>query len=186
MHVRSAEVTDAEEILDIYSYYVIHTAITFDYEVPELEEFADHIADVLEDYPFLVLEDEGAIQGYAYAGPLKDRAAYARSCETSIYVRNNARRKGYGRILYQELEKDLSELGILNLYACIASPIEQDDCLTRDSEFFHTRLGYTLAGTFHQCGYKFGRWYDVIWMEKMIGHHVPDQIDLRLLRRILT
>ena len=171
MQVRSAQVTDAEQILDIYSHYIKHTAITFDYAVPDLEEFASHIAGVLERYPFLVLEEGGVIEGYAYAGPLKDRQAYERSCETSIYVRSNSRRKGYGRILYQELERDLSARGILNLYACIASPIGRDDYLTRDSELFHTRLGYTLAGTFHQCGYKFGNWYDVIWMEKLIGNH---------------
>ena len=64
-------------------------------------------------------------------------------------------------------------MGVLNLYACIGYPQAEDEYLTKNSAQFHEHLGFTLAGTFHNCGYKFGRWYDMIWMEKVIGEHRP-------------
>ena len=70
-------------------------------------------------------------------------------------------------------------MGILNLYACIAVPDEEDEYLTRSSADFHTHMGYSLAGTFRQCGYKFGRWYNMIWMEKIVGGHYSDQPGVR-------
>ena len=71
-------------------------------------------------------------------------------------------------MLYRALEEKLKEQGILNLYACIADPVTEDEYLTKDSERFHERLGYTKVGQFHGCGFKFGRRYDMIWMEKII------------------
>jgi len=118
-----------------------------------------------------VAEEGGVILGYAYAGPFVGRAAYGHCCELSIYLDRAARRKGYGRRLYEALEAELSSRGVLNLYACIGDPGEEDEYLTRDSERFHRRLGFTLAGRFHACGRKFGRWYNMIWMEKIIGEH---------------
>ena len=70
-------------------------------------------------------------------------------------------------------------MGILNLYACIAVPEAEDETLTLDSVRFHARMGYVEAGHYHWCGYKFGRWYDMVWMEKMIGEHRPDQPPVR-------
>ncbi|MBP5305072.1 MAG: GNAT family N-acetyltransferase, partial [Lachnospiraceae bacterium] len=101
----------------------------------------------------------------------KGRAAYDRSCEMTIYLDKDAKKKGYGRKLYTALEEELKKRGMLNLYACIGSPIVEDEYLTKNSEEFHAHLGYTKVGTFHKCGYKFGRWYDMIWMEKFIGEH---------------
>lgn len=171
MQIRSATPKDAAGLLEIYAYYVEHTAITFEYDVPSLEEFRDRIENTLAKYPYLVLEEEGKIVGYAYAGVFKNRAAYCYSCETSIYIDREKRRQGYGRILYEALEEKLKAIGIKNLYACIGVPVSDDPYLTKDSEFFHRRLGYTKVGSFHKCGYKFGRWYDMIWMEKFIGDH---------------
>lgn len=172
MVIRSASTADAARILEIYAYYVVNTAITFEYEVPTLCEFRERVKSTLERYPYIVIEEDGEIVGYAYAGPFKERAAYDRSCEVSIYLDRDSRGKGYGRALYEELEKRLASRGILNLYACIASPIEEDEYLTDDSERFHARLGYERVGEFHQCGYKFERWYNMVWMEKLIGEHV--------------
>lgn len=69
--------------------------------------------------------------------------------------------------------------GILNLNACIGYPREEDAYLTRDSVRFHEKLGYRMVGEFHQCGYKFGRWYDMVWMEKIIGEHRDNQPAVR-------
>ena len=172
MKIRYAVPEDAGSLLEIYAYYVENTAISFECSVPSLEEFRDRIEGILEKYPYLVLEEDGIIQGYTYAGAFKKREAYDCSCEVSIYLRKDARGKGYGRLLYQALEKELKSMGILNLYACIGDPIVEDQYLTRNSEQFHSHLGYTRVGVFHRCGHKFGRWYNMIWMEKIIGEHI--------------
>ena len=171
MNIRSATKEDAVRLLEIYAYYVTDTAITFEYEVPSLSEFEGRIENTLKKYPYLVIEDNGVIYGYAYAGVFKGRAAYDRSCEMTIYLDKDAKKKGYGKKLYTALEEELKKRGMLNLYACIGSPIVEDEYLTRNSEEFHAHLGYTKVGTFHKCGYKFGRWYDMCWMEKLIGEH---------------
>ncbi len=175
MIIRKATEEDAPRLLDIYSYYVKQTAVSFEYDVPTEDGFRERIRNTLLKYPYIVLEDEGTVRGYAYAGPFKARAAYDRSCEVTVYVSKDAHGKGYGRALYTVLEKELKERGILNMYACISSPHEPDEYLTDDSERFHRRMGFVRAGEFHMCGYKFGRWYDMIWMEKFIGDHISGQ-----------
>ena len=169
--IRSASVDDAEALLNIYAYYVENTAITFEYDVPTLEEFQKRITNTLKKYPYLVIEKEGMILGYAYAGVFKDRAAYDWSAETTIYLKYDAVKCGLGRMLYEALEEEMKTRGFLNLYACIGYPIEEDEYLTKNSAQFHAHLGYRFVGEFYQCGYKFGRWYNMIWMEKLIGEH---------------
>ena len=122
-------------------------------------------------YPYLVVEENGVIQGYAYAGPFVGRAAYDWSCEMTIYLDHNVQKCGMGRKLYETMEQELGKMGILNLYACIGYPDKDDEYLTTNSADFHAHLGYTRVGLFHKCGYKFGRWYHMIWMEKIIGKH---------------
>ena len=167
--IREAGVADAARLLEIYAYYVQNTAITFEYDVPSLSEFQRRIRNMKRRYPYLVIERDGVIQGYAYAGPFVGRAAYAWSCELSIYLDRAARKRGLGRRLYEALEARLREMGILNLYACIGYPETEDEYLTRNSADFHAHLGFATVGEFHNCGYKFGRWYHMIWMEKLIG-----------------
>ena len=168
MTIRSAERSDAARLLEIYAYYVENTAITFEYDVPTLSEFTERIEKISAQYPYLVLEENGVIQGYAYAEPFHTRAAYAHCCELSIYLDLHAHGRGYGRLLYSALENELRNMGKRNFYACIASPITEDAYLTNNSEQFHSHLGFVKVGRFHQCGYKFGRRYDMIYMEKII------------------
>lgn len=169
--VRMATVGDAAELLKIYAPYVEQTAITFEYEVPSLQEFASRIEHTLKKYPYLVAEKDGRIVGYAYAGSFNERAAYDWAVETSIYVDQNAKKMGIGRTLYEALEDVLKRQGILNLNACIGYPEHEDEYLTKNSVEFHAHLGYRFVGEFKQCGYKFGRWYNMVWMEKHIGEH---------------
>ncbi len=169
--VRSAKIEDAECILNIYSYYVKNTAITFEYDVPTLLEFQRRMKETMKKYPYLVIEKDGMIQGYAYAGVFKGRAAYDWSCELTVYIDYKAQKCGFGRKIYDALEAKLRDMGILNLYACIAYPVVEDEYLTKNSAEFHAHLGFSKVGEFHQCGCKFGHWYDMIWMEKMIGKH---------------
>ena len=167
--IRTVRDEDAPELLKFYNYYIENTAIHFDYDPWTLEQFTDRMHQIKEGYPYLVAEQDGKLLGFAYAGVFKDRAAYDRSCEVTIYVDRDYKGKGYGRALYESLEKALRKTGITNLYACIGDPIEEDEYLTRDSEHFHQHMGYTKIGEFHKCGYKFGRRYNMIWMEKIIS-----------------
>lgn len=177
INIRIADISDAEELLGIYAPYVTDTAVSFEYEVPSLREFSDRIYSVLQKYPYLVAEEENGIIGYAYASPFKQRAAYDRSVETSIYVKKGYTGKGCGGGLYRALEEILKSQNILNLNACIAYIETEDAHLTNNSMHFHEHMGYRLVGKFNNCGYKFGKWYDMIWMEKIIGEHVskPEQ-----------
>lgn len=171
IEIRVATPDDAEALLAVYAPYVTDTAISFECEVPAVEEFRRRIVHTLQRYPYLVALRDGAIAGYAYAGPFVGRAAYDWSVETSIYVARHARRAGLGRALYTALENILREMGVRNLNACIGYPKKEDEYLTTNSVDYHRHLGYAWVGRFHDSGCKFGRWYDMVWMEKIIGNH---------------
>lgn len=173
--IRTAAPADAPELLAIYAPYITDTAVSFEYDVPSVDEFTARIRTTLVKYPYLVAESEGRIVGYCYVSILHGRQAYDWSVETSIYVEQNCKRMGIGRKLHDALEQALSAMGILNLYACIAFPIGEDPYLTEDSVHFHEHLGYEHTAHFHKCGYKFNRWYDIVWMEKTIGEHLGKQ-----------
>ena len=173
--IRTARPLDASALLSVYAPYVQQTAITFEYDVPSLEEFTRRIEQTLARYPYLIAEKNAEIVGYAYASPLHSRPAYDWAVETSIYVSQTCRKSGIGRALHDALENVLQAQGILNMNACIAVPTIEDEYLTRNSQEFHTHLGYRLVGEFHACGYKFHRWYNMVWMEKQIGEHLENQ-----------
>lgn len=169
--VREAVSGDAGRLAEIYSHYVRNTAVSFEYEPPTAEEFAGRMKEITGRYPFFVVEKDGVVMGYAYARELSKRAAYDHSSELTIYLLNGEQRQGMGRLLYERLEEALEKMGICNLYACIAYPETEDEYLTRNSAEFHKHLGFNEVGKFHNCGLKFGRWYHVVWMEKLIGKH---------------
>ena len=126
-------------------------------------------------YPYLVALIGDKLVGYAYAGTFKARKAYDWSVETSIYVDKDYERLGIGKALYKALEEVLKKMHILNVNACITYPKEEDEYVTKDSARFHEYMGYQLVGRFHDSGYKFGRWYDMVWMEKLFGEHRDHQ-----------
>lgn len=168
---RNATTDDAPRILEIYKYYVEKTVITFEWTVPSLEEFKGRMKRTMEKYPYIVALQDGKIIGYSYVGAFVGRAAYDWAVETTIYLDAAERHHGAGKKLYLVMEEILKRMHILNLNACIGYPKEEDEYLTKNSALFHEHLGYKLVGEFHDCGYKFGRWYDMVWMEKMIGEH---------------
>jgi phosphinothricin acetyltransferase len=182
MNIREAVIADAKAIQAIYAPYVEQTAVTFEYNVPSEEEFRKRIETVKQKYPWIVAERlrvgdgtsgmaDGKIVGYAYASAFKPRDAYQWAVETSIYVDGSMKRCGIGRQLHEALEQRLKAQGILNMNACISFIETEDEYLTQDSVRFHEQLGYKEVAHFHLCGKKFGRWYDMIWMEKIIGEH---------------
>ena len=181
--IRDAAMTDAARIREIYDYYVQHTAISFEYATPTQAEMEARMRRTMVRYPYLVAERDGVVQGYAYAGAFHPRAAYDWCCELTVYVARDTRRCGMGRRLYEALEQALREMGVCNLYACIACPEQEDEYLTRSSMEFHEHLGFRQAGLFRECGYKFGRWYHMVWMEKLIGAHRAAQPPVRPYRQ---
>lgn len=173
MKIRVATIEDAEEIRAIYAPYVINTAVTFDYDVPTTEEFQRRIGNTLNTYPYLVAMENDSIAGYAYANPFHSREAYKHSAELSIYVKEDERGKGIGQELYLKLEEMLSKQNVYLVHACISVPEGQDEHLTNDSEAFHKKMGFKTVGKHELCGYKFGKWYSVIWMDKVIQERKP-------------
>ena len=178
--IRLATTADAEALASIYAPYVRDTAVSFELEPPSSAEFARRIGRTLAQYPYLVAERDGAIVGYAYAGPFKERAAYAASVELSVYVDAGCRGGGVGSALYSVLERNLVEMGVTNLYACIAYPPLEDEYLTYASVQFHEHMGFEIVGRFHGCARKFGRAYDMVWMEKRVGEHAEPDNDSAL------
>lgn len=163
--IRMATADDAKEILGIYAPYVTDTTVSFEYDIPTVDDFVERMRNTLTKYPYLVAVLENRILGYAYASTFKNRAAYDWAVEVTVYVHQDFKAKGIGKKLYSTLEKILKKQNIINLNACIAYP-------NPDSVDFHKHMGYKTVGHFTKCGYKFGTWYDMVWMEKIIGEHL--------------
>ena len=159
--IRIAEERDIPAILEIYGPYVLNTTITFEYDVPTREEFTRRFRDITRQFPWLVYEEDGEILGYAYASAPYARAAYAWCAEPSVYLKPEARGRGIGRKLYAALEQILDCQGYQVLYALVT---QENEASLR----FHERCGYRVSVLFPNCGFKFGRWLGVIWMEKRL------------------
>ena len=169
--LRFATPADAEALVAIYAPYILKTAITYEYEIPSTAEFAGRIETYSRKYPYLVAEINGTPVGYAYACPLGTRPAFDWAVETAIYIREDCKGMGIGKALYDKLEAILGAMGIRTMTAAVASVSREDPYLTNASIAFHLRMGFTPVGTFHNAGCKFGRWYDLTWLEKAIGEY---------------
>ena len=158
--MRDAAPEDAGACAAIYAPYVTDTAVTFEYEPPDPAEMARRIAEAQRRHAWLVLEDDdGAVAGYAYAGPFKERAAYRWSCEVSVYLAPGRRRTGGGRQLYEALFDRLAERGFRRLVAVMTLPNDA-------SEGLHRALGFEPVGTFRRIGWKHGQWRAVAWAQR--------------------
>ena len=166
--IRDVQLKDAERLVEIYSPYVLHTAVSFEIDVPSVTEFEERIKNITEKYPYLVCEKDGKIIGYVYASAYSSRKAYDWTVGTSIYIDEAFRRCGAGSLLYKELEKRLKAIGIVNLLAGVAYCEEEDEYLTHDSPKFHLKQGYVEVAHMKSVGKKFDRWYDLKWYQKII------------------
>lgn len=165
--LRLATPADAAELLKIYAPFVASedrnlSDVSFEYEVPGVEEFAGRIRDISAAYPYLVCEQEGRLLGYAYAHPYIQRAAYQWGAEVTIYLAPEGQGRGLGRVLYTALEKLLRKQGVVVLYACVTASNEH-------SVKMHEALGYKIIGRFDNTGFKHGHWLDMVWLEKRIA-----------------
>ena len=163
MLVRDAEERDAAACAAIYAPYVTDTAITFETEPPSATEMAARIADAQRTHAWLVLEDDGAVVGYAYGSVWKTRAAYRWACEVSAYLEPGRRRTGGGRLLYEALLERLTARGFRVAVAGMTLP-------NQASEEFHRAMGFEPVGTHRRIGYKHGAWHDVAWTQRMLAH----------------
>ena len=167
LSVRPVQISDAERLAEIYSYYVNDTAVSFEYEAPSADEFIKRIEHTTEKYPYLVCEKDDLVVGYAYAGAYSVREAYTWTVSMSIYVDKDHRREGIGSLLYAYLEKELKKQGVINLLAGVAFS-EEDEYLSHDSYLFHLKEGYEKVAHMKTVGKKFDRWYDLLWMQKKL------------------
>lgn len=166
MIIRFAAAHDSTALLNIYAQY-INTAITFECTLPTEREFSNRIYDIQKEYPYLVCEESGHIVGYAYAHRHKEREAYQWNAELSIYLDKAFTSKGLGKKLYQLLIDLLKLQGVKTVYGGVTIPNEK-------SEKLHRTMGFHHLGTYHNTGYKCGRWLDVAWFEKEIAPYTPE------------
>lgn len=160
--LRPATTDDSAVMADIYRYYVLNTAITFEYTAPDAVSFGKRIAEKSQMYPFLAAEADGEVIGYAYGSRFREREAYGWAAELSVYLRQDVRGGGVGRLLYSALIDLLRAQNITSVYGCVTCPNEASFRL-------HEALGFTVAGKFTAVGNKFGKWHDVVWFEKRLS-----------------
>jgi len=174
MQIRLASPADASQIAAIYRHYVEGSVISFELEAPAAPLMAERVARVLEKLPWLVCVVGDAIQGYAYASPHHQRAAYQWSVDSSVYVHPEQRCRGLGQALYGELFGRLRALGYYTAFAGITLPNPASVAL-------HERFGFEPVGVYRKAGFKFGRWHDVGWWQKPLRPYlVPTDIPTRL------
>lgn len=157
--IRIATEADVPAMLEIYAPYILTTTYTFEYEVPTEAEFLQRFRQITAQFPWLVWEEDGRILGYAYGSPPFSRAAYSWCAEDSLYLLPEAQGRGIGTQLLLTLEKILTYQGYQRIYAIITT----ENTISLD---FHRRLGYRHLGDFPDCGFKFGRWVGVSWLDK--------------------
>jgi L-amino acid N-acyltransferase YncA len=160
--VRSATGADAAACVEVYRPYVLDTVITFETEVPTIQDMAARIVAARVRHEWLVLELDGDVAGYAYAHQFNSRAAYRWSVETSVYMTQDRLRSGGGRMLYAELLNRLAGRGYRQAFAGIAQPNEASNAL-------HEAFGFELVGRYRRVGWKQGAWHDVWWWQLYLG-----------------
>ena len=146
---------------EIISHYILNTVIIFDLECPTLETFSVKMDTIATKFPSLIAEVDNELIGFAYANTWRTKAAYANTVESTIYLNNNSVNKGVGSALYSELFKQLKARGFKTIVAGATLPNKQ-------SENFHLKHGFKNVGLFKAVGYKFGKWNDVGWFQKML------------------
>lgn len=153
--IRKVKLTDAENIVNIYNYYIKETTVTFEIEELTIKDMEMRIKKTLDSgYPFIVYEEDGKIKGYAYVKKWRERASYKNTLETSVYVDNNMKNNGIGRILYKALIKECKDIGVHVLIGVLSDT-------NFISKKFHENIGFKKTGHFREVANKFNKFIDV-------------------------
>lgn len=152
---------DAGRLAEIYNQYVLRTTISFETEAVTEAEMRSRIEAISSAFPYFVYEYDGAVIGYCYAHPWKDRAAYAKTLETTVYLAQEACGQGIGEALMRRLIEECRALGFHSLIACVTAE-------NSTSVRFHERLGFRQVSRFAEVGLKFGRWLDVVDLQLIL------------------
>jgi len=164
MKIRSAAEADVADIQAIYAHHVLNGTGTFEEEPPSVEEMAARFHKIVDDgFVWLVAEDATGVLGFGYYAPFRDRSAYRFTVENSIYVREDVRRQGVGRALVARLIELATAQGSRQMIAVIG------DSENVASIGVHASLGFHRVGTMKAVGVKFGRWLDVVTMQRALG-----------------
>ncbi len=161
IEIRPATPADAEAIQRIYAPIVANTAISFEEVPPSVEGIAERIASTLQTHPYLVAVNDGKVCGYVYASAHRERPAYRYSVDTTVYIAPEARRTGVGLALYRELLPELERRGFHMAFAGITLP-------NPGSVALHEFVGFKPLGVYREVGFKFGRWHDVGWWQRLL------------------
>jgi phosphinothricin acetyltransferase len=159
--IRSANAADADAIAEIYNHYVLHSVISFEEETVSGPDMLGRMVEIQQMYPWLVYEEDGAIAGYAYATPWKNRSAYRHAAETTIYIEKAKLGKGIGSRLYEPLLQDLRSRDLHIVMAGIALPND-------GSVAIHEKFGFVKVAHYREIGRKFDRWVDVGYWQLML------------------
>jgi L-amino acid N-acyltransferase YncA len=169
MQIRPATPADLPEIQSIYAYHVLHGTGTFEEEPPSVEEITERFDKVTSHgWSWLVATDATGVLGYAYYTQFRDRSAYRYCVEDSVYVREDVRGQGVGKALVAQLIEDASAAGMRQMIAVIG------DSENVGSIGVHASLGFHMIGTMKAVGTKFGRWLDVVSMQRALGRGDAD------------
>ena len=159
--IRPATRNDAESIARIYNHYILNTIITFEEEAVSVDDMADRIDEIQSaPLPWLVIEQDGIIAGYAYASKWKGRCAYRYSAESTIYLADGYIGQGLGYRLYEALLLQLQAVGYHAVIGSISMPNPSSIAL-------HEKFGMSQVAHFREVGWKFGRWIDVGYWQKV-------------------
>ncbi len=160
--IRPVALSDAQAITDIYNYYVLNSVVTFEETPVSVESIQKKIEKIAPDFPFLVIEEENIVIGYAYASEWNTRSAYRFTTESTIYLKHGFSGKGYGTLLYSELINQLKEAGYHVILGGVSMPIKESIAL-------HEKLGYKKVAHYKELGFKFGEWIDVGFWELLVN-----------------
>jgi L-amino acid N-acyltransferase YncA len=162
--IRAATPADIPAITAIYDHAVQHGTATFEIEAPDEAEMSNRFRALADGgFPYLVAEIDGAVRGYAYAGPYRTRVAYRHTLEDSIYIAPDLHGRGIGRALIERLLADATARGFRQMIAVIG------DSGQLASIALHRAAGFGMVGTFEAVGFKFGRWLDTVLMQRPLG-----------------
>jgi L-amino acid N-acyltransferase YncA len=162
--VRPATLADIPNITAIYAHAVTYGTASFEIEPPGEQDMADRFRTLIDGgFPYLVAESSGAVCGYAYAGPYRERIAYRYTLENSVYVAPDCHRQGIGRALMDGLVSQAGARGFRQMIAVIG------DSAQAASIALHRAAGFEMVGTFANVGFKFGRWLDTVLMQRPLG-----------------